>query len=186
DISLGPSLIPPFFFGGPIPVPELPPSEPEPLPERDPQQNDPCEMLKAAARAHVDKLLARSGLDQFIRDKQISESGKGYILKFSDLQAAQDYVRNSGYFNGGGSFGSAFHVGELQRLGDTGPFSDFRSFTGSSGLGKRSLQVTFGTLFAYLDTDKFNYRQDLVGFFGHTFGEVLPHLVKKIIKKGGC
>ena len=89
DISLGPSLIPPFFFGGPIPVPELPPSEPEPLPEPDPQQPDPCEIFRAAARAQVDELLAKSGLDQFIQDKQISESGKGYILTFNDLEAAK-------------------------------------------------------------------------------------------------
>lgn len=41
DISLGPSLIPPFFFGGPIPVPELPRSEPvEPEPEPEKSQQD--------------------------------------------------------------------------------------------------------------------------------------------------
>jgi RHS repeat-associated protein len=150
------------------------------------QALDPCAKKRAEARKQVDELLAKTGLDKFIKEKRVSESGKGYILEFKDIQAARKFVESSALFTGGGSFGGLLHINELKRNGDKGPFSDFRSFTGSSGTGKRSLQVTFGGRLAFVDSDKFNYRQDAFGFFGHTFGEVLPGLFKKLFGKKDC
>ncbi len=199
DISLGPSLFPPFFFGGPIPAPfEPPPSEPEPLPEPQPQ---PCppefkELLK------VGKLLERAGLDQAIGENgtvRLSESGKGFYLSFDNPREALNILNNQNLF-AGGEFGGALHKDELVRaFGPTpggGSFFDYRSFTGEGKLGSRSLQVTLyldkdkNIIGAYTDTDRFNFRQGAGGLLGHTFLELVPHefrkFFRKLARKGNC
>lgn len=54
------------------------------------------------------------------------------------------------------------------------PRVEFRSHTGS--LGKGSLQIVINTETDryYMDLDRFSPYSDLVGVFGHLFGEVVP------------
>ena len=55
--------------------------------------------------------------------------------------------------------------------------ADFRSIAPSGGL---SLQVALDTklLGAWIDVNRFNPYQDLVGFFGHLFYEIIPHVFR--------
>jgi RHS repeat-associated protein len=148
-------------------------------------QQKPCPP-DAKALAEVDKLLQKSGLDKLISEKTVSQSGKGYILKFHDPGAAQGILGNRNLFASGGSVGGSFHKKELEdNFGKGGKVSDFRSFNGgNTALGDRSLQAVLysqekNILGAYVDTDRFNPNQDVVGALGHFFGEVLPFLFNK-------
>ena len=139
----------------------------------------------------TDQLLGLTGLDQTVREADISKDGKGFILTFSDPSGAEQILRNKSLFAGGGSGGSAFHQGELEdKFGKGGSFQDFRSFNGgNTKVDNRSLQVVLHRdnngkiLGAYVDTDRFNTKQDLIGIFGHTFGEVIPYGIKRLFGK---
>jgi RHS repeat-associated protein len=139
------------------------------------------------ALAKVDQELKKTGLDAFIRNKQVSASGKGYLIEFNDPNAAAKFLQQqkaAEQFAGGGSGGSQFHQNELKaRFGGSSgaTFADYRSHR--SGFGP-SLQVDLiidkdkNVLGGYVDTDKFNPKQDPFDFLGHTFFEVIPFLAK--------
>ncbi len=57
---------------------------------------------------------------------------------------------------------------------------DFRSFTGTFGDGSLQIVMDRNTGAFYADVDRFNPYQDVVNVFGHVFGEVLPHLFRRI------
>jgi hypothetical protein len=64
-----------------------------------------------------------------------------------------------------------------------GDLTDFRSYRGAFGRGSLQLVVDRQTGQFYADIDKFNVYQDVVGFIGHAFGEVVPHWFKKWWRK---
>lgn len=51
---------------------------------------------------------------------------------------------------------------------------DFRAFSGTFGKGSLQIVVDHVTGRFYADVDNFNPYQDVVGFLGHAFGEVIP------------
>jgi hypothetical protein len=55
---------------------------------------------------------------------------------------------------------------------------DFRSFSGTFGRGSLQIVVDHQTGRFYSDIDVFNPYEDLIGFFGHAFAEVVPHGLK--------
>ncbi|HEY0005397.1 MAG TPA: hypothetical protein VGB17_11360 [Pyrinomonadaceae bacterium] len=57
---------------------------------------------------------------------------------------------------------------------------DFRSYTGTFGDGSLQIVMDRYTGHFYADVDRFNPYQDVVNAFGHVFGEVLPHLFRRI------
>jgi RHS repeat-associated protein len=143
---------------------------------------------KTEALATVNDYLGRSGLDQHIAAKRVANDGHGYLIEFKadSLAAVKAILDNNDYF-AGGSFGGQYHEGELKdAFGVTNPtYLDYRSFNGgNTTLGDRSMQVTLimenGVIKgAYVDTDKFNFRQDAVGAIGHA-GEVAWNTLQKI------
>jgi hypothetical protein len=141
------------------------------------------------ALADVDKLLQRTGLDKLIKEREVSKSGKGYILKFESPDAVQKILKNENLFAPGGSIGGSLHKKELEdKFGKGGEVSDFRSFNGgNTAVGDRSLQVVLyskeGNIQgAYVDTDRFNPNQDRpIGAILHFFAEVVPFGVKKLL-----
>ncbi len=139
----------------------------------------------------VDHYLALSGLAGTIDGAvtTIAQNGNGYHLVFKDLAAAAAALKilgNKDYW-AGGSFGGALHADELKSLFglDDAEFTDYRSFNGGNTLlGDLSMQVTLiksngQVLGAYVDVDKFNFRQDLVGTIGH-IGELVKHSLSKL------
>jgi hypothetical protein len=55
---------------------------------------------------------------------------------------------------------------------------DFRSHTGSLGDGSLQGVIEQTTGDCYWDVDQFSPYADLVGVFGHLFGEVMPHSIR--------
>ncbi|MGH9832470.1 MAG: RHS repeat domain-containing protein [Blastocatellia bacterium] len=133
----------------------------------------PCGAFAVGYRLTASDYLSRAGMNQFLSDRQPSESGLGFILRFNNLRQARDYVANSPYFNGGGGFGGSKHRGELVQIFGKGAIQDYRSKTrGKDALGNRSLQITFVSTGpnaggAYTDTDQYAYNEGIRGFFGH-------------------
>jgi len=130
-------------------------------------------------------------LDKLIKKREVSKSGKGYILEFESPDAVQEIVENKNLFAPGGSIGGSLHKKELEeKFGKGGEVSDFRSFNGgNTAVGDRSLQVVLYTeketgkiRGAYVDTDRFNPNQDRpIGAILHFFAEVVPFGVKKLL-----
>lgn len=60
---------------------------------------------------------------------------------------------------------------------------DFRSHTGALGPGSLQVVIDTQTLAIYSDVDKFSPYSDLVGVFGHVFGELVPHAFRKLFGK---
>lgn len=58
--------------------------------------------------------------------------------------------------------------------------TDFRSYTGTFGPGSLQIVMDRNTGHFYADVDRFNPYQDVINAFGHLFGEVLPHLFRRI------
>jgi hypothetical protein len=58
--------------------------------------------------------------------------------------------------------------------------TDFRSYTGTFGNGSLQIVMDWNTGYFYSDVDRFNPYQDVINAFGHLFGEVLPHLFRRI------
>ncbi|MBS1787313.1 MAG: hypothetical protein JST85_06315 [Acidobacteria bacterium] len=139
------------------------------------------------ALAKVDKELKKTGLDAFISNKEVSASGKGYLIEFRDPAAVSKFLQQqkaAEQFVGGGSGGSQFHQNELITRfggGNGATFADYRSLR--SGYGP-SLQVDLiidqdkNVLGGYVDTDKFNPKQDPFDFLGHALFEVVPFVAK--------
>ncbi len=57
---------------------------------------------------------------------------------------------------------------------------DFRSYTGTFGNGSLQIVMDRYTGHFYADVDHFNPYQDVINAVGHLFGEVLPHLFRRI------
>ncbi|MGE0133173.1 MAG: RHS repeat domain-containing protein [Blastocatellales bacterium] len=144
--------------------------------------------------AKVDDYLKRSGIDATVATTEVAANGNGYILTFNDPAKLSSVLGNKDYW-AGGSYGGQLHEKELrEKFGldkDQAHYLDYRSFNGGNTvLGDLSMQVTL--IFedkdrqvlrgAYVDVDRFNFRQDLVGAVGHT-GELVVHSFKKIFGK---
>jgi RHS repeat-associated protein len=143
--------------------------------------------------AKVDDYLERSGLSNLLDTKNFSRNGNGYLVTFSDAKAVLSILNDKDYW-AGGSFGGALHADELKSYFNApgGVIHDYRSFNGGNTiLGNLSMQVTliYGDedkkrlLGAYVDVDKHNFRQDAVGFIGHTLELLFGR--KPCIKVGG-
>jgi hypothetical protein len=61
---------------------------------------------------------------------------------------------------------------------------DYRSYSGAFGKGSLQIVVDRVTGAAYADVDGHNPYQDVVGFVGHAFAEVVPGWIKKRFRKG--
>lgn len=146
--------------------------------------------------AKVNDYLKRSGIDATVATTEVAANGNGYILTFNDRTKLQSILGNKDYW-AGGSFGGQLHEKELrEKFGldkDQAYYSDYRSFNGGNTiLGDLSMQVTLiyssadrnsnNLVGAYVDVDRFNFRQDLVGAVGH-IGELVWHTFKKIFGK---
>lgn len=112
----------------------------------------------------------------------------GYLNCLTDIEPGQGIVRATfdlaliGKLRDDGRFAS----GILYRLHtDIGhDLIDFRSFAGAFGKGSLQIVIDKKTGKFYADVDKYNVYQDLVGLFGHAFGEVLPYVWRRFWKKG--
>ena len=136
--------------------------------------------------------MGRSGIDAAVATKEVAANGNGYILTFSNPATARTILGDKDYW-AGGNFGGQLHQNELRdKFGlPEGYYSDYRSFNGGNTmLGDLSMQVTLiysdkdrqQIIGAYVDVDKFNFRQDLVGAVGHA-AELALNSFKKIFGK---
>jgi RHS repeat-associated protein len=159
--------------GGDQGNPELPFG---PLPPQE-EINDPCESQILRNFTNIE--LARTGLNKFIQSRYVSQNGNGYIVRFNDPVAARAHLeRNFNRLPGIlGSLGAAYHKGELQAAfpGTTG-LVDYRGANDPIA-GTRSLQVVTLGRGAYVDTDRYNPYQDILGFVGH-------NLIESLFKRG--
>lgn len=80
-------------------------------------------------------------------------------------------LRHDTRFKNGDFYGLHRDVGEN--------LQDYRSHTGVLGPGSVQIVIDTTTLAVYADTDKFSPYSDLVGIFGHVFGELLPNWFRK-------
>jgi len=127
--------------------------------------------------------LTAAGLMQYIVAGTMRDRGTGLTFRF-DKQFQKEIfaiLNNTAIFLSG-VFGW-LHKKDVgaTRLRD---ILDYRSITGT--LGERSLQVVVHrtTLRGYADTDRFNPYQDVRGFLGHTFLELIPNRLRRIFGGG--
>lgn len=126
--------------------------------------------------------LKAAGLMQYIVG-EMKASGNGLTFQFDQAHRAEvlAILNNTKIFSS--SNRSWFNFGQMHK-GEVGgpPFTDYRSIMGT--LGPRSLQVVINgtTLKAFADTDRFNPYQDLRGFFGHAFLEVMPGRLRRLFR----
>lgn len=99
-----------------------------------------------------------------------SLSADGQTLVGNVQVALVDLLKQDPAFANGNFYGFHRDVGA--------DLIDFRSHT--DALGKGSLQATISQVTGdcYFDVDRFSPYSDLVGVFGHMFGEVIPHGIK--------
>ncbi|MBX7218690.1 MAG: hypothetical protein K1Y36_01975 [Blastocatellia bacterium] len=79
------------------------------------------------------------------------------------------------------------HVQNRKKLGDKGflydkPGNDHQGLNewgARQWVTRESMQFGVGKAGAFIDIDRFGPTTDLAGFFGHVFGEVIPHKIKK-------
>jgi len=147
-----------------------------PIGQLGPQERvkDPCESQILRNFTNIE--LARTGLSKLVRRKYISQHGNGFIIEFGDPFAARDYLKqNFDRLPGAlGGLGTMYHRDELRRAmpGVTSKFIDYRGESDPIS-GRRSLQVVTYSGIAYVDTDRFNPYQDVLGILGHNVVEVL-------------
>jgi len=114
------------------------------------------------------------------------DKGNGVIFDFKkeNKQEVKKILDNTTVFSS--SNNSLFNFGILHKKDvGGGPYTDYRSIMGVFGKGfPGSLQIVINnnTLQAYADVDRFNPYQDLRGFFGHAFIELIPPKVKGFFK----
>jgi hypothetical protein len=127
--------------------------------------------------------LTAAGLMQYIVAGSMRDRGTGltfaFYAQFED--AVFKILNNTAIFLSG-----AFGVFHKKDVGATSlrELIDYRSITGT--LGSRSLQVVVNrtTLSGYADTDRFNPYQDVRGFLGHIFLELIPNRLRRIFGGG--
>jgi len=117
----------------------------------------------------------RTGLSAHINSFTYDPATRSFTVNFKD--SVRESLRNSPDFNGGSRLGGLFHAKDV---GTTFPI-DYRSITGR--ISQVSLQVVINPKNlqrGYADFDRFNPYQDLAGFFGHTFLEVVPFVFRRL------
>jgi RHS repeat-associated protein len=117
----------------------------------------------------------RTGLSAHINSFKYDPTTRSFTVNFKD--SVQEFLRNSPDFNGGSRLGGLFHGKDV---GTTFPI-DYRSITGQ--ISQVSLQVVINPenlQRSYADFDRFNPYQDLRGFFGHAFLEVVPFVFRRL------
>jgi hypothetical protein len=62
------------------------------------------------------------------------------------------------------------------------PRGDYRSLKGAFGKGSMQLVVCDATGEFWCDVDRYSAYQDVVNILGHTFGEVLPHKLRRVFR----
>jgi hypothetical protein len=60
---------------------------------------------------------------------------------------------------------------------------DFRSYNGTFGRGSLQIVIDKRTGAFWADVDAHNPYNDLVRFFGHAFGEVIPHFFQRLFRR---
>ncbi len=124
-------------------------------------------------RATVDNYLRATGLIRYIVPGSLRWQRNGYLLRL--VAEGLSFLRANPHFI---ETGWLFGLGHLNKVG--WPLTDFRSRT--KRLLPWSLHVTFGlgTGRVWVDVDRFNPAQHLVGFLGHLFVDVLWDRTQRI------
>jgi hypothetical protein len=121
----------------------------------------------------VDYYITSFGLDKYIEGPWMWR-GSGYVVKLT--QAGLSWLKQqvkAGVFKQGPWVGALLH---WKDVGAERPWHmiDFRSLTSASFPLSMQVAVDRFRLGAWIDLDRFNPYQDLVGFFGHFILEVIP------------
>lgn len=120
---------------------------------------------------------------QYILSGKMQDRGTGLTFNFAPQHryAIFTILDNTAIFLSG-----AFGVLHKKDVGATSlrDVLDYRSITGT--LGSRSLQLVVNRkdLSGYADTDRFNPYQDVGGFLGHIFLELIPNRLRRIFGGG--
>lgn len=118
--------------------------------------------------------LERAGLLSYVISQSPSEDGtsiSGYMR--TDVIAA--LVKDDARFVSGPLYQLHRDVG--------GDLAEYRSFRGNLGSGSLQIVIDQKTGHFHCDVDTFNPYQDVVNFFGHAFGEVLPYGLRKLFRR---